>query len=243
VDVIEEVIAEGDQVGMLFAVHGTQRGNLFGIPPTGKKVDVHEIAILRIADGKMVEGWFMADEAALLKQLGARMPERSDGKLVVPPVTHTGEDPGRRREAPRGGAAGDARGPPASHRCALQGSGAAQGAARARLSAAAQRLSRICASTASRAGRARCHGDGCVSRPARPHRRVHRGEEQRVDALQGRGHPDGQPVRHPPTGKVVEVAEIGTARFVDGKWAESWYFGDELGMILQLGLSPNILLG
>ena len=28
-----------------------------------------------------------------------------------------------------------------------------------------------------------------------------------------------------------------------GKWAESWYFGDELGMILQLGLSPNILVG
>jgi hypothetical protein len=42
---------------------------------------------------------------------------------------------------------------------------------------------------------------------------------------------------------VVEVAEIGTARFVDGKWAESWYFGDDLGMILQLGLSPNILVG
>jgi len=27
------------------------------------------------------------------------------------------------------------------------------------------------------------------------------------------------------------------------KWAESWYFGGELGMILQLGLSPNILVG
>ena len=46
----------------------------------------------------------------------------------------------------------------------------------------------------------------------------------------------------PPTGKVVEVAEIGTAKFVHGKWARSWYLGDELGMILQLGLSPNILL-
>jgi len=46
----------------------------------------------------------------------------------------------------------------------------------------------------------------------------------------------------PPTGKVVEVAEIGTARFADGKWAASWYFGDELGMLLQLGLSPNILV-
>src|SRR4030095_11501440 len=73
VDVIEEVIAEGDQVGMLFRFTGTHRGNLFGIPPTGKKVDVHEIAILRIADGKMVEGWFMADEAGLLSQAGGGM--------------------------------------------------------------------------------------------------------------------------------------------------------------------------
>ena len=46
----------------------------------------------------------------------------------------------------------------------------------------------------------------------------------------------------PPTGKVVEVAEIGTAKFVHGKWARSWYLGDEVGTILQLGLSPNILL-
>jgi hypothetical protein len=37
VDVIEEVIAEGDQVGMLFRFTGTHRGNLFGIPPTGRR--------------------------------------------------------------------------------------------------------------------------------------------------------------------------------------------------------------
>ena len=93
VDVMEEVIAEGDQVGLLFRLTGTHQGNLFGIPPTGKKVDVYEAAILRIVDGKMVEGWFMADEAALLKQLGARLPVRKDAKLVVPPVTNGGEDP------------------------------------------------------------------------------------------------------------------------------------------------------
>src|SRR5262245_2737025 len=93
VDVIEEVIAEGDQVGLLFRMTGTHQGNLFGIPPTGKTIDAYEIAILRLADGKLVEGWFMADEAAVLKQIGARMPERKDGRLIVPPVTNSGEDP------------------------------------------------------------------------------------------------------------------------------------------------------
>jgi predicted ester cyclase len=242
VDVIEEVIAEGDQVGLLFRFTGTHRGNLFGIPPTGKKVDVHEIAILRIADGKMVEGWFMADEAALLKQLGARMPERSDGKLVVPPVTHTGEDPDavvKRLEAGPQATLEDRQrlivarskgaAPPKELRAPgyrqlrngfphLREYGVARGAPDATVTLAfPDRRDRI---------------DGFIAEKNSVWMRFKVAGTQTVN-LYG----------IPPTGKVVEVAEIGTARFVDGKWAESWYFGDELGMILQLGLSPNILVG
>ena len=29
--------------------------------------------------------------------------------------------------------------------------------------------------------------------------------------------------------------EAAVMRVVDGKWTESWYFGDELGLLLQLG--------
>jgi len=92
VDVIEEVIAEGDRVGLLFRVTATHTGNFFGIPATGKRVDVYEIAWLRIVDGQMVEGWFMMDETELLKQLGAKMPPRKDGLFVAPPLPNTGED-------------------------------------------------------------------------------------------------------------------------------------------------------
>jgi len=67
VDVIEEVIAEGDQVGMLFRFTGTHRGNLFGIPPTGKTVDVHEIAILRIADLSTMNVQTQVSEADVVK--------------------------------------------------------------------------------------------------------------------------------------------------------------------------------
>ena len=91
VDVIDEVIAEGDRVGILFRITGTHTGNLFGIAPTGKKVNVLEAAILRVAGGRVVEGWFMADEAGLLKQLGAKLPPRKDGKLIVPPITSQGD--------------------------------------------------------------------------------------------------------------------------------------------------------
>lgn len=86
VDVIEQVIADGDRVGLLFRVTGTHTGNFFGIPPTGRRVDVYEVALLRIVDGQMVEGWFMMDEAGLLRQLGARLPPRNDGRIIAPPL-------------------------------------------------------------------------------------------------------------------------------------------------------------
>src|SRR5688572_23943367 len=50
VDVIEDIIAEEDRVGMLWRLTGTHKGNLFGIPPTGRKVDIHEIGWFRLAD-------------------------------------------------------------------------------------------------------------------------------------------------------------------------------------------------
>lgn len=93
VDVIEQVIAEGDRVGLLFRVTGTHTGNFFGIPPTGKKIDVYEVAMLRIVNGQMVEGWFMMDEADLLQQLGVKMPVRSDGKIITPAIPQTDDGP------------------------------------------------------------------------------------------------------------------------------------------------------
>src|SRR2546421_301109 len=93
VDVIEDVIAEGDKVGLLLRLTGTHQANLFGIPATGRKIDIYEVAILRVINGKIIEGWFMADEAGLLKQLGSKLPSRNDGKLIVPRVTNAGEDP------------------------------------------------------------------------------------------------------------------------------------------------------
>jgi predicted ester cyclase len=242
VDVIEEVVAEADQVGLLFRLTGTHQGNLFGIPPTERKIDVHEIAILRIADGKIVEGWFMADEAALLKQLGARMPERKDGKLVVPPVTHSGEDPDvvlKRLES----------GPLSTQEDRYR-----LIVARSKGSAPPKDL-RAPDYKQLRNGFPHLRDYG-IARGAREET-VTRAFPDRRDRIDGFiAEKDSVWMRFkvagthtvslygiPPTGKAVEVAEIGTARFADGKWARSWYFGDELGMILQLGLSPNILVG
>src|SRR5258708_35500566 len=75
-DIIEDIIAEGDRVGMLWRIVGTHRGNLYGIPATGKAIDIHELGFFRLREGKILEGWFMADQALLLKQLGAGLPPR-----------------------------------------------------------------------------------------------------------------------------------------------------------------------
>ncbi len=67
---IEDMIAEGDKVVTWFTTHGTQRGALGDIPPTGKQVTVSTIEITRIAGGKIVEDSGLDDRLGMLQQLG-----------------------------------------------------------------------------------------------------------------------------------------------------------------------------
>ena len=64
---IEDMIAEGDRVVIRFTYRGTHKGDLMGIPPTGKQVTVTGIDIMRIANGKILEEWINND---LMQQLG-----------------------------------------------------------------------------------------------------------------------------------------------------------------------------
>ena len=88
VDVIEEIVAEGDVVGVQTRITGTHQGNLYGIPATGEPIDIVSTAFYTFEDGKIVEAWEMADEAALLRQLGSWLPERSDGQHIAPEINH-----------------------------------------------------------------------------------------------------------------------------------------------------------
>ena len=240
VDVIEQVIAEGDTVGLLFRLTATHAGNLFGIPPTGKKVDVYELALLRIVNGQMVEGWFMMDEAELLRQLGARMPVRSDGRIIAPPVPGLGEsgDAMLRRLATQGQfseldrlktiaarsrssapAAGDRAPDYARTREAFQhlhDNGMARGVGgetlRGALSARQDRIDRLAAEGDRAWMRFYVHGTHAAN-------------------LYGIA----------PTGRSIGVPAVEIMRFDEGKLKESWCFGDELGLLLQLGV-PNRLL-
>jgi steroid delta-isomerase-like uncharacterized protein len=68
---IDDLIAEGDKVVARTTMRGTQQGAFFGIPPTGKAVEMTGVHIMRIADGKIIEHWGSNDDLGLMRQLGA----------------------------------------------------------------------------------------------------------------------------------------------------------------------------
>jgi len=72
--IIEDQVAEGEKVATRLTISGTHRGELMGIPPTGKQVSCTEIAIDRLADGKIVERWNLFDMMSMLQQLGVIPP-------------------------------------------------------------------------------------------------------------------------------------------------------------------------
>jgi predicted ester cyclase len=67
---IEDLIAEGDRVAVRISWEGTHKGELMGIPPTGKHVKVTEMQIYRMANGKIVERWVETDVLGMMQQLG-----------------------------------------------------------------------------------------------------------------------------------------------------------------------------
>lgn len=71
---IEIEIAEGDLVGGRLRQKGTHTGPMASptgtIPASGKSVDFTEVAMLRIADGKVARSWYWTDMIGLLTQIG-----------------------------------------------------------------------------------------------------------------------------------------------------------------------------
>jgi steroid delta-isomerase-like uncharacterized protein len=67
----EDVLASGDKVVTRARATGTHQGELMGMPPTGKNVDVQLIDIMRFdEDGLVAEHWGVVDMLAMMQQLG-----------------------------------------------------------------------------------------------------------------------------------------------------------------------------
>jgi len=70
----EDEIAEGDKVVLRWTARGTHKGELKGIPPTGKQIAFSGVNTYRIASGKVVEEWSDFDRLDMLQQIGVIPP-------------------------------------------------------------------------------------------------------------------------------------------------------------------------
>jgi predicted ester cyclase len=67
---IEELVAENQHVAARLTYHGTQRGEIFGVVPTGRRITYAGAAFFQITDGRITKGWVLGDRMSLLQQLG-----------------------------------------------------------------------------------------------------------------------------------------------------------------------------
>lgn len=67
---IQDMVVTPNKVAVRVVMTGTQTGNFFGIPATGKRVIVSQLQIERIENGKIVEHWRQTDDLGMMRQLG-----------------------------------------------------------------------------------------------------------------------------------------------------------------------------
>jgi steroid delta-isomerase-like uncharacterized protein len=74
---VEDQVAEGDMVTSRYTFGGTHQGEFFGVPASGKRVEISGINIDRFEGGKLVEEWASYDLLGGLRQIGA-IPESQE---------------------------------------------------------------------------------------------------------------------------------------------------------------------
>jgi steroid delta-isomerase-like uncharacterized protein len=79
---VQDMISEGEAVVARWSCHGTHKGELNGIAPTGKQFNITGISIARFTNGKMFEGYVNWDGLGLMQQLGV-VPEVGKAKAAA----------------------------------------------------------------------------------------------------------------------------------------------------------------
>lgn len=68
---VEDIFGEGEKILSRAMCRGTHKGNLMGMPPTGKQVAIRVICADRLAGGKVAESFELPDLFGMMQQLGA----------------------------------------------------------------------------------------------------------------------------------------------------------------------------
>jgi len=67
---LEEMISEDDKSAIRFTMRGTHDGTFFGVPPTGKSIQVQAMNFYWLADNQIIEERGQPDLFSLLQQIG-----------------------------------------------------------------------------------------------------------------------------------------------------------------------------
>jgi steroid delta-isomerase-like uncharacterized protein len=67
---VTDLIAEGDRVVVFWRMEGTQRGPLFGVPPSGRSFTGRSISWITFRDGQIVRYNVLPDRLGIIQQLG-----------------------------------------------------------------------------------------------------------------------------------------------------------------------------
>src|SRR4051794_35554403 len=66
----EDEIVSGDTVAEKWTIRGTHRDTLFGLPATGRPVEIRGVSILEMRNGKFLRDDFFFDTGSALRQIG-----------------------------------------------------------------------------------------------------------------------------------------------------------------------------
>jgi predicted ester cyclase len=77
---IEDVIAEGDKVGIRILQQATHKADFQGIPASGNTIGYYQTSILRIVDGRIKDLWLLEDDLGLYTQLGMELKPKEPRK-------------------------------------------------------------------------------------------------------------------------------------------------------------------
>jgi steroid delta-isomerase-like uncharacterized protein len=67
---VEDMVANDDQIIVRWTARGTNTGEYFGMPATGKPIEITGMNTWSVRDGQAIEGWVNRDDMGLLQQLG-----------------------------------------------------------------------------------------------------------------------------------------------------------------------------
>jgi steroid delta-isomerase-like uncharacterized protein len=69
--IIEDLIAEKDEVVIRWTGRGLHKGEFLGIPPSGRSVEMRGISIFRVVNGKIAEQWSELNLFDIMLQIGS----------------------------------------------------------------------------------------------------------------------------------------------------------------------------